>query len=102
MRHLKRDWRKAALSDRHRAMLAYAEKLTVNPSGVQRSDMEALLAAGFTEREYYDITLIAAFFHLVTRIADGFGIALDPAYHEKLAEMGEEPVFSPKESDNRV
>jgi len=33
---LKRDWRTAKLSDADRAMLAFAEKLTVNPSSMTK------------------------------------------------------------------
>lgn len=95
MHQVMRNWRKADLSDRHRAMLEFVEKLTVNPSGVTRADMDALLAAGFSERDYYDIVLVAAQFNFMDRIADGLGVELDRIYVRFLEAVNEEPVLQP-------
>lgn len=94
MRQLKRDWRKADLTEKHRHMLAFVEKLTVNPSGVSRGDMHTLLDAGFSERDYYDIVLITAHYNFITRVADAFGVELDEFLHLFMASVGEEAVFA--------
>jgi alkylhydroperoxidase family enzyme len=73
---LKRDWRSAPLSEADRAMLAYAEKLTVNPSAMTKGDLDEL-RRHFSEEQAYDIVLIASIFNFIDRIADAFGVELD-------------------------
>lgn len=77
MSQIKKDWREAPLSEADRAMLAYAEKLTVNPSGLKKADLD-LLRGAFSERQVFDIVVIAALFNFMDRIADAFGVELDP------------------------
>lgn len=93
---LKRNWRQADLSDRHRTMLAYVEKLTVNPSAMERADLDALRAAGFSDRDCYDIVVLTASFNFITRVADAFGVQLDDMIAGMLDSMGEGQVFAPK------
>ena len=59
------------------AMLGYVEKLTVTPWQVAQTDVEALLDAGFTDRDVLDICEVAAYYAYVNRIADGLGVALE-------------------------
>jgi uncharacterized peroxidase-related enzyme len=72
---LKRDWRQAPLDEVDRAILEYAEKLTLQPARMQREDTEKLRAAtGLDDRGVVQITLIAAFFNYVSRVADALGV----------------------------
>lgn len=72
---LKRDWRSAPLDDADRAILAYAEKLTLHPAQMTRDDARALAAAaGLDDRGILQVTLIASFFNYVTRVADALGV----------------------------
>jgi len=73
---LKRDWRSAPLSEADLAMLAYAEKLTLNPSQMIKGDLDGL-RRDFSEEQCYDIVLIASLFNFIDRIADAFGVELD-------------------------
>ena len=57
-------------------MLAYAEKLTVNPSQMTKGDLDGL-RRHFSEEQCYDIVLIASLFNFIDRIADAFGVELD-------------------------
>ena len=57
-------------------MLAYAEKLTLNPSAMTRGDLDEL-RKHFTEEQAFDIIVIACLFNFMDRIADGFGVELD-------------------------
>ena len=57
-------------------MLTYAEKLTVNPSTLTKSDLDGL-RRHFSEEQAYDIVLIASIFNFIDRIADAFGVELD-------------------------
>ncbi|TMA54908.1 MAG: peroxidase [Deltaproteobacteria bacterium] len=74
MEALRRDWRTANLDERDRAMLAYVEKLTKNPVSIWRDDMETLRAVGFDDTAILQITLIAAWFNYINRVADALGV----------------------------
>lgn len=58
-------------------MLAYAEKLTVSPAGLTRADLDDL-RRHFSEEQAFDIVVIASLFNFMDRIADAFGVELDP------------------------
>jgi uncharacterized protein YciW len=74
---MKHDWRSAALSEADRAMLTYAEKLTVSPSSMTLEDLNGL-RAHFSEEQALDIVTIASLFNFIDRVADGLGVELDP------------------------
>ena len=74
MNALRHDWRTANLDERDRAMLAYVEKLTTNPVSIWRDDMESLRAVGFDDTAILQITLIAAWFNYINRVADALGV----------------------------
>ncbi|MFC3628915.1 peroxidase-related enzyme [Paracoccus angustae] len=64
------NWRKADLTDRQKAMLTYAEKVTVAAHQIGHADHQALRDAGFDADEIWDIGAIAAFFGMSNRIAN--------------------------------
>ncbi|MFC3168407.1 peroxidase-related enzyme [Paracoccus fontiphilus] len=64
------NWRKADLTDRQRAMLAYAEKVTLEAHRIGDADHQALRDAGFNINEIWDIGAIAAFFGMSNRMAN--------------------------------
>jgi uncharacterized peroxidase-related enzyme len=68
------DFRTVELSDRERAMLAYAEKLTQAPASMEEDDVVALRAVGFSDADILSINLIASYFNFVNRIALGLGV----------------------------
>ena len=78
------DWRAAGLEPERTVMLDYVEKLTLAPASVERSDVEALIAAGFTDADVLGICETAAYYAYANRIADGLGIELEgPAAPEE-------------------
>jgi len=74
---LKRDWRTARLSGADREMLAFAEKLTVSPSSMTRADLDSLRQQ-FSDEQAFDIVIITCLFNFMDRLADAFGVELDP------------------------
>jgi alkylhydroperoxidase family enzyme len=58
-------------------MLRYVEKLTLRPGTVEREDVEALRAAGFTDPAIVDIAAHVALFSFMNRIVDGLGGQLE-------------------------
>lgn len=71
------DWRSAELPPRLRAILAYAEKLTLQPHSVREADLQSLRAAGLDDRPILEVVEITAYFNFVNRLADGLGVALE-------------------------
>jgi uncharacterized protein YciW len=55
-------------------MLEYAEKLTIAPSSMTEADIEALRAAGWTDRDVLDIVHVCAYFNFRVRVVDGLGL----------------------------
>ena len=71
------DWKTAAIDDRRRAMLGYAEKLTVSPQGIVAQDLDSLRGVGFSDRDILDICEVTSYYAYVNRIADGLGVQLE-------------------------
>jgi uncharacterized peroxidase-related enzyme len=61
--------RSADLSDRHRAMLDFAEKLTEEPGKVGEADFQALREIGFSKEAIWDITSVVGYYNLSNRLA---------------------------------
>ncbi|MBL4785678.1 MAG: peroxidase-related enzyme [Cohaesibacteraceae bacterium] len=77
------NFRAASLSDRHYAMLVYAEKVTEQPSRMLDSDRLPLVDAGFSDRDIWDIAAVAAFFNMSNRMASAIDMRPNDAYHSK-------------------
>ncbi len=75
------NWRVADLSYRHRAMLAFAEKLTRNSAEIAEYDRESLRDAGFSDRDIWDIANVAGFFNMTNRVASATDMRPNDEYH---------------------
>jgi uncharacterized peroxidase-related enzyme len=64
------NYRKADISPRQRAMLAFALKVAADSKSIEPSDFEPLRAVGFSDEDIWDIGAIAAFFALSNRMAN--------------------------------
>ena len=67
----------AWLTERERAMLIYAVKLTEKPGEVDASDVEVLRRAGLGDREILDLAQVAGYFCYANRIVLGLGASLE-------------------------
>lgn len=63
------NWRSAPVTERQRAMLAFAVKLARTPEEVGETDLAALREHGFVDDDIWDIGAITALFALSNRIA---------------------------------
>lgn len=70
----------APLSDKERAMLDYASKLTLHPTEMLPSDVDALRAAGWSDEDVMDIAEVTGMFNLTNRMASGLGWEPNPEY----------------------
>jgi uncharacterized peroxidase-related enzyme len=75
------NYRAAPLSPRQRAMLDFAVKLTAEPWKVEDDDRGRLRAAGFTDRDIWDISAVAAFFNMTNRVASATDMRPNSIYH---------------------
>lgn len=62
------NYRKANVTERQRAMLDFAMKLSVNGGAVEDADVDALKAHGFDDDAIWDIGAITAFFSMSNRL----------------------------------
>jgi uncharacterized peroxidase-related enzyme len=70
------------LSARERALCAVAEKLSAAPTRMTEDDWQPLRALGFDDEALLEVAHIVGIFNYLTRLADGFGLQLDPAVEE--------------------
>ncbi len=75
------NWRTADLDARTRAMLAFAEAVTLASARIEEADRAALRAEGFTDRDIWDIANVAGFFNMSNRVASATGMEPNPEYH---------------------
>ena len=64
------NYRKADISDRQKAMLDFAAKISLNAHDVNDADFDTLRDHGFSEDEIWDTGAISAFFSMSNRMAD--------------------------------
>lgn len=75
------NYRAARLDPRQRTMLDFAYKLTAEPWTVEEEDREALRRAGFSDRDIWDISAVAAFFNMTNRVASATDMRPNTVYH---------------------
>jgi uncharacterized peroxidase-related enzyme len=71
---LERDYTTAPITAEERVMVDYVVKLTQDATCVGKDDHERLRAAGFDDKAILQITLIAAWFNYINRVADALGV----------------------------
>ncbi|MEI8266063.1 MAG: peroxidase-related enzyme [Betaproteobacteria bacterium] len=68
------NWRKADITPRQRAMLAFAMKECQRSHEIDDADFAALREHGFDEEDAWDIAAITAFFGMSNRLANATGM----------------------------
>lgn len=84
------NYRAARLDKRQRAMLDFAVKLTTQPWEVEEEDRARLRRAGFSDRDIWDISSVAAFYNMTNRLASATDMRPNSVYHgqARLASKG--------------
>ncbi|MFZ0238706.1 MAG: peroxidase-related enzyme [Xanthobacteraceae bacterium] len=75
------NYRAARLSQRERAMLDFAVKLTAEPWLIEEDDRARLRRAGFSDRDIWDIAAVAGFFNMTNRVASATDMRPNSVYH---------------------
>jgi uncharacterized peroxidase-related enzyme len=77
---LRRDHREAKISEVDHIMLDFVVRLTKEAYKLGPDDLDRLRVAGFDDVAILQITLIAAWFNYINRVADALGVGRpDPA-----------------------
>jgi uncharacterized peroxidase-related enzyme len=74
---LEKDYTTAPIAPQERVMLDYVVQLTKDATRIRKDDIEGLRAAGFDDRGILQITMIAAWFNSINRVADALGVGRD-------------------------
>jgi uncharacterized peroxidase-related enzyme len=75
------NWRKAELSPRQSAMIAFSMKVATRSAELVDGDFAALREHGFSDEDAWDIGAIAAFFSLSNRMANLSGMMPNPEFY---------------------
>ena len=77
MAALEADYATAPISEQDRVMLDYVVQITKDATRIWKDDHDRLHAAGFDDKAILQITLIAAWFNYINRVADALGVGRD-------------------------
>ena len=75
------NYKTANVAPRQRAMLDFAALLTTASATVEEADRQTLRDHGFSDRDIWDITSVAAFFNMTNRVASGTAMVPNEEYH---------------------
>ena len=76
-RKLATDYANALVGDKVQALFRFADKLTRQPADIEKTDTEALRAAGWDDDAVIETVLTVAYFNFVNRVASGLGLMAD-------------------------
>lgn len=87
------NYRAAPIEEREKALLAYLEGLTAEPTSASEAEVEKLRQAGWSDEAIYDAVTVCALFNYYNRWVEGSGVRDMPAeaYEksgERLARQG--------------
>ena len=77
------NWKESGLTKQQKAICYFAEKLTLNPGGINRSDIQKLKETGYVDKEVSEIVQIISYFNYINRVADGLGLEPEDFIDEK-------------------
>jgi alkylhydroperoxidase family enzyme len=66
------------VDEKLRATLGFIEKLTLRPDELDRTDADAVRAAGVRDEALVDAIHVAALFNMIVRMADSLAFAVPP------------------------
>ena len=75
------NWRVAPLDARQRAMLEFAEMMTIASAKIEEKDRDALRRVGFSDLDIWDIAATVGFYNMSNRIASATDMRPNDDYH---------------------
>jgi alkylhydroperoxidase family enzyme len=78
-----RDFETAPFSEKDRALFRYLARVNDAPATVSQDDVDAALAAGWTDEALYDAATVCSLFNYFNRWIDATGVPdLPPGFYE--------------------
>ena len=68
------NWKKSGLTVQQKAICYFAEKLTLSPGKIDKSDIQKIKDFGYIDSEISEIVQIISYFNYINRVADGLGL----------------------------
>jgi uncharacterized peroxidase-related enzyme len=78
VKQVQTDFRKADLDSQTRALLEFAEKVSLTPYKIVDEDLNQLREAGLKDADIFLATHIIGIFNYLVRLADVFDLELEP------------------------
>ena len=75
------NYRAASITQKQKAMLDFAVKLTEAPDKIENADRDLLRQLGFSDRDIWDIAAVAAFFNMSNRLAGAVDMRPNAEYY---------------------
>ena len=69
----------APIDKRFRPIFTFLKKLTLTPYKMVQADADAVYTEGWDERALHNVIMVCCCFSFMNRLADGHGLASDPA-----------------------
>lgn len=95
---VRRDYRKAGLTERQVEMLAYAEQISRDASKITEADIARLRDVGLSDLNIADIALAAAFRSFMSRYFDAVGANVEDDFLDDDPEVRDEMAVGRKQS----
>ncbi|MFN2397634.1 MAG: carboxymuconolactone decarboxylase family protein [Gemmatimonadaceae bacterium] len=73
------DFRTAPVSEREKALFAYIERVNRESYTLQKEDVQAVVASGWSEEAVYDAISVCALFNFYNKWVDATGVGDMPA-----------------------
>ena len=71
---LEEDYTSAPITEQEKVMLDYVVQMTRDATRISPADHDRLRSVGFDDKGILQITLIAAWFNYINRVADALGV----------------------------
>ena len=72
------DYRSAPIEESLKALLAFLEKLTLQPASLEPHDVEELIALGLSRQAIIEAVQVCVLFNVIVRIADALDFDIPP------------------------
>lgn len=75
------NYKEADISDRERAMIDFAMKVTFDSASINENDFEILEQHGFSREDIWDIAAVTAFYNMSNRLMNFLAVRPDDAFY---------------------
>lgn len=81
------DYRNAGLSDEEVALMAFAQRVILDPGEIEEGDFQALRGFDLQDEEIFDVVLVATARSFFSKTVDSLGVVPDDIYKDLEPEL---------------